>query len=520
MSDLLPLFALILMMAASMWIGVTANRATEKGGGFLAGYFLGNRGLGSWSMALTATVMSGGTFMGFPSLVYQYGWVLALWIASYMVVPLCTFAVLGKRFGQLTRLTGAITLPELLRERFQSQTLGIAASAMMIFILAFSLIAQFKAGAVILQLVLPGLPNSAWTLHDKPAAFIYALAIFAVVVVSYTVYGGFLAAVWTDLFQSVLMAVGVMILFPLALIKSGGLAAGTLAGVQAAGPGFALAPGAGRDFLPIGLALSFFFMWSIAGMGQPATLVRLMAFKDTQTLRHAMFLLAIYNTLIYLPLVMVFICARALLPNLDKPDEVMPRMALLVANPLVAGIILAAPFGAVMATVSGFLVQISSAFVSDVYHRLRPDASESTLRRLSHAAIVGAALVSSIGAIFSPKFLQAIIVFTGGAAACAYLFPAIMAAFWKRGTARGAMASMLGGVGTVLALYAAGWIMSATQPGWEPGIGEKSTFSPIYPLGIAPFVWGLSASVILGIAVSLSGKAPKNELLERYFPAS
>jgi SSS family solute:Na+ symporter/sodium/pantothenate symporter len=223
---------------------------------------------------------------------------------------------------------------------------------------------------------------------------------------------------------------------------------------------------------------------------------------------------------IYLPLVMVFICARALLPNQDKPDEVMPRMALLVANPLVAGIILAAPFGAVMATVSGFLVQISSAFVSDVYHRLRPDASEGTLRRLSQAAIIGAALISSVGAIFSPKFLQAIIVFTGGAAACAYLFPAIMAAFWKRGTARGALASMLGGVGTVLLLYAVGWIMAATNPGWEPGIGEKSTFSPIYPLGVAPFVWGLAMSVVLGITVSLAEKAPQSELLERYFPAS
>src|SRR5688500_19362835 len=126
LEPLLPLLALVLMMAASMWIGVSANRATQKGG-FMAGYFLGNRGLGSWSMALTATVMSGGTFMGFPSLVYQYGWSLALWIASYMVVPLCTFVVLGKRMGQLSRQMVTITLPDFLRERFSSHALGMVA---------------------------------------------------------------------------------------------------------------------------------------------------------------------------------------------------------------------------------------------------------------------------------------------------------------------------------------------------------------------------------------------------------
>jgi sodium/pantothenate symporter len=507
MSDIAPLLALLAMMGASMWIGVTANRATEKGG-FLAGYFLGNRGLGSWSMALTATVMSGGTFMGFPALVYKYGWVLALWIAGYMVVPLCTFAVLGKRIGQLSRITGAITLPELLRERFQSPLLGMAASALMIFILAFSLIAQFKAGALILQLVLPGLPQGGTMIYDKSPAFIYGLVIFSVVVVSYTVYGGFLAAVWTDLFQSVLMAIGVLIMFPLALRHAGGLEAGTRAGIEAVGPGFALAPGGGDiAFLPVALAFSYFCMWSIAGMGQPATLLRLMAFKDTATLRHAMFLLAVYNAAIYIPLVLIFICARAILPGLEKPDEVMPRMALAVANPLVAGVILAAPFGAVMATVSGYLVQISSALVQDVYHHVRPHASETTLRRLSHLGIVGVACVSACGAVFSPPYLQAIVVFAGGAAACAYLFPAIMAAFWKRGTATGALVSMLGGVLTVLVLYVVGWVTIPDNRAWDP----------VNPGGIAPWVWGLSISAVLGIVVSLLDRAPKSELLDRLF---
>lgn len=506
--------ALVLVMAASMAIGGMANRFSEKGG-FLKGYFLGNRGLGSWSMALTATIMSGGTFMGFPAYVYQYGWTLALWIASYMMVPLCTFAVLGKRMGQLARLTGAITLPDLLRERFQSPTLGAVASGFMVFLLAVGLVAQFKGGAVVLEAVMPHMPGVQLLgkgVAGQSPGFVYGLVIFGLVVVTYTVLGGFLAAVWTDVFQSVLMAVGVLILFPLALNASGGLEAATNAGIEAVGTGFAFAPGADRDFLPIGLAVSFFCMWSIAGMGQPATLVRLMAFRDTRTLRHAIFLLAIYNTAIYLPLVLIFICARAILPGLDKPDQVMPLLALKVAPAALAGLVLAAPFGAVMATSSAYLVQISSSLVQDIYHRLNPIASERTLRRLSHVWIIVVAMIAASAALFSPPFLQAIVVFAGGASACTYLAPTVMAAFWPRATARGALASMLGGALTVLALYFLGWISGA-----DPLIGEKGRFYPIYLGGIAPFVWGLIVSAAAGVIVSLTGPPPPRESVERFF---
>ena len=73
------MIALVVFILASMWIGMLANRAMQAGA-FMKGFFLGNRGLGAWALALTATVQSGGTFMGFPSLVYTHGWVVALWI--------------------------------------------------------------------------------------------------------------------------------------------------------------------------------------------------------------------------------------------------------------------------------------------------------------------------------------------------------------------------------------------------------------------------------------------------------
>ena len=72
---------------------------------FVNEYFLGSRNLGMWAFALTfaATNASGGSFMGFPSLIYTHGWVLALWIASYMIVPLVTMGLLAKRLNQIAR---------------------------------------------------------------------------------------------------------------------------------------------------------------------------------------------------------------------------------------------------------------------------------------------------------------------------------------------------------------------------------------------------------------------------------
>ena len=60
-------------------------------------------------------------------------------------------------------------------------------------------------------------------------------------------------------------------------------------------------------------------------------------------------------------------------------------------------------------------------------------------------------------------------------------------------------------------------ILTTTQPGFDPGIGEKSSFFPIYLLGIAPFVWGLLVSAVAGVVVSLMSPPPEQKMLERFF---
>src|SRR5438094_1993568 len=128
-AQVLVAFALYLVGVAAL--GVFAHRYVTRGS-FLKTYFLGNRGLGPWVLALTiaATAISGGTFMGFPSLIYTKGWVMALWICSYMVVPLTAMVWLGKRINQVARIGGSVTIPDVFRDCFQSPALGSIASVL------------------------------------------------------------------------------------------------------------------------------------------------------------------------------------------------------------------------------------------------------------------------------------------------------------------------------------------------------------------------------------------------------
>ena len=148
-------WALVTFVAYIFGIFVLAAAAHQlvKRRAFLSEYFLGSRGLGVWAFAMTyaATSASGGSFTGFPAKIYAHGWVLALWIGSYMLVPICCMGLLGKRINQVARKSGAVTVPDIFRDRHGSTALGLLSTSLMVFFLVVYLVAQFKAGGVIIQ---------------------------------------------------------------------------------------------------------------------------------------------------------------------------------------------------------------------------------------------------------------------------------------------------------------------------------------------------------------------------------
>ena len=654
------LWTFLIYMLAVFSLAAFSNKLL-KGKNFLSEYFLGSRSLGVWAFALTfaATSASGGSFTGFPSKIYTHGWVLGLWIGSYIVVPICAMGLLGKRINQVARISSSITVPDILRDRFRSVSFGLIAVSLIIFFMSFNLVAQFKSGSLILKtLVLDvtvfqdaSTSVSGWIqgvsfFEGVDAGYLICLLIFGVAVIIYTTYGGFHAVVWTDVMQGIVMVVGVLIMLPLALMlvakdkpegtgalqyateqmidmvppekgtatihranqeetrvvirqgdwltvpaeplrlfrvtKEKMIAAGSSSvtavpvleimtpgdikrvlknkdtsirsdlridpdslemiaymyggeedrngngkldkgedrnkngkldhpqkGLYVTGPG--PDPNQVNGFLPLSLAFSFFFMWAISGSGQPSSMVRLMAFKDAMTLRRSIFTVAIYYSMIYFPLVIIFCCARILLPGMEnEPDRIMPAMAVFLTENIglgwLAGLLVAAPFAAVMSTVDSFLLMISSSLVRDIYQRnIDPKVKEKTIKILSYVFTLIVGVGAMLGAVNPPQFLQDIIVYTGSGLAAAFLGPMVFALYWPRSNAGGSIAGMLAGFAAHLSMYCGGIL------------ANDSFFQPYRLFNFDPIIIGLVTSFTVTYVATLLTEPPPEDLVRKYF---
>lgn len=532
-------------------VGLLSHHLLERGS-FLKEYFLGDRQLNSWVLSLTyvATSVSAGSFVGFPSFIYRNGWVMALWIGGYMMTGLVAKGVLAKRLNQVSRLSGSITVPDVLRERFQSPALGLWASVILVLFLVCNLVAQFKAGGLILRQACEGFRETAayqgarnataktvqgLGIWRPPAAredaepvrkhfydenypdYVLGIVIFSVTVIVYTTYGGFWAVTWSDVLQGLMIVIGALLLMVLAIDKVGGLERATTI-VRELDPRLVTGPGP-DNFLPLGMAVSYFFLWTLGAMGQPVGMVRLMACRDTPTLRRALFMIGVYYTLIYLPLVVAFVCARALFPTeyLEDSDAIMPAMALAVSDrwPLLGGLILAAPYAAAMSMVAGLLLLMSSSLVRDIYQRnINANVSPQTMRRISYGTTAVVGVIVTLAALRPPTFLQQIIVFTGAGMGCTFLVPIVFALYWRGATPKGAMAAMLSGFGTVGFLYLLGRMGVGKAGRTGPAAAIEA---PFYLLELDPMIWGLLASFAVGFVVSRWTESQPPEDVDPFF---
>ncbi|MCB1087707.1 MAG: hypothetical protein KDM63_11725, partial [Verrucomicrobiae bacterium] len=277
---------------------------------------------------------------------------------------------------------------------------------------------------------------------------------------------------------------------------------------------FLTTPGPDRDkisgFLPVFLAMSYFFFWNFSGAGQPSYMVRQMAFKDTITLRRSIMLVSVYFSLIYFPLVVIFTSARILLPGMEiHADRIMPEMATHVTTaagmPWLAGLLIAAPFAAVMSSVDSFLILVSSGVVRDIYQQsINPNATEKQIKTLSYTVTVVMGVLAVLAVLKPPQFLQTLIVFASGGLGAAFIMTIVLGLYWKRMTAAAAVASMISGSLTILVLYFIGWL-------------KNGKFDEYNLLGLHPFIWSLIVTSIAIVAVSLLGKTPNEKLVEKYF---
>ena len=275
--------------------------------------------------------------------------------------------------------------------------------------------------------------------------------------------------------------------------------------VSAPGPKDSSATG----FLPIMLAVSFFCFWPFAGAAQPSYMARQMAFKDIPTLRHSIIFVALYFSLIYFPLIIIFTCGRVLLPGWEMDaDRVMPEMATFLTSeagvPWLAGLLVAAPFAAVMSSVDSFLLLVSGSVVRDVYHRKNPTASEAQMKKVTYWTTVGVGALAMLAMLNPPQFLQDLIVFGSGGLGASFLMPVILTLYWPKLTPRATVAGMLSGGGTMALFYLIGYLLNGK-------------FSAYELFSLHPFIWSVLVSALVMMAVARGSKPVDADLVEKYF---
>ena len=341
-------YAFVLYFVVVLAIGLVAWWNTRN----LADYILGGRRLGPFSAALSAGAsdMSGWLLLGLPGYAYVVGleaaWLaLALLLGSYL-----NWLYVAPRLRlRSAELDDALTLPEYFSRRVAGGGQGIKLVCGLM-ILGFYLVytaSGFVAGAKLFETV-------------YGVDYHQALLLGATAILCYTFFGGFLAVVWTDVLQGLLM-LGALLWVPLAVsgdIQAPPLDWSTLMPRDAAGA--------------IGwVTLLSSLAWGLGYFGQPHILARFMAIQDPTRVASARRIATSWTALCLLGAIAVGVAGAALGgPALADPETVFMHLVSTLFHPLLAGVLLAAILAAVMSTADSQLLVASSALSEDLFKTL------------------------------------------------------------------------------------------------------------------------------------------------------
>lgn len=423
-----------------------------------------------------ATHTSAGTFIGTIGIIYTWGWSFAWLILTIPLAYWFLAAVLAPRFTRVRKLT----LPAFLEQRYYSKNVRALAALIIVVATVVYIQAQIVAAGVVAQ--------AAFGISEEQA-----MIGFTIILIAYTVVGGMIAVVYTDVAQLVIMAVGTVFAVPLVIRQVGGVDA--LFSLAAAANPITFTWGGLSTALLFTMGLSFF----LGSVATPERLIRLYAMKDMRTIRRGI-LLAIVAICVLNFLVMTLALASiSMFPRLPRGDLAMPLLAVSVLPTVIGSVMLAAITSAMMSTVDSLLIVAGSALAVDIYQNLGGNSvSERTISWVSRLGIVVVGsipvllLLSGIG---RGELVQIIVLlFTALMASC-FFAPVVIGVYWRRATREGAVAAMLGGL--------------AGTMGWQV-FGSPESIHPVLP--------GFLLSVVLLVGVSLATPRPPDSAVDPFLP--
>ncbi|CAM3104766.1 sodium/pantothenate symporter [Streptobacillus ratti] len=454
----------------------------ENKNNFTESYFIGNRSMGAFVLAMTvvSTYIGASSFLGGPSIAYKLGlgWVLLACIQ----IPLIffTLGVLGKKIAIISRKIKAVTLIDILRKRYNNEFLIVLLSVLMLIFLFASIIAQFIGGARLIESIID-------------IDYKIALTIFVFTVIFYTTIGGFKAVTITDAIQGLIMMISTFVLFFVIVNKVGSMS--EITSIIKNVDSNLLTPDAGgaisRPYI-----LSFWILVGIGILGLPATTVRSMGYKDSKALHNGMIIGTFVVGFLLIGMHLVGFMGRAIEPNIDVSDKLIPILALKNLHPIIAGIFIGGPLAAIMSTVDSLLILISSSIVKDLYiNYVNKNANDKKLKKISLIISISIGLITYLLSINPPSLIVWVNLFALAGQEVLFFVPVFMGLYWERGNDKGAIVSVIVGFVVFILL-------------------EKFKFSIFGLMSIVP---ALMFALIAYILVSLITKKNDKEVIELFF---
>ena len=491
---------LAIYFAVLFFIGWWSSKKVKD----ISDYYVGGKKLGFWVVAFStrATGESAWLLLGLTGLGAVAG-LSAYWVVlGEFLGVLGAWLLMAKRFKHLTDKFDSITIPDYLESRFKTGTHRLrllAALVLSIFVIIY-VSAQIDATGSAFEAFLD------WNYYTG------ALIGFVIVVI-YILFGGFVAVVWSDLFQGSLMFLGLVLLPVIACFFLQGDTPFWQA-LHHIDPGLTNIWGEGGfSGLNLATVLGYLFI-GLGIMGSPQMFVRFISIKEEAEINKGRWVAIIYTLLTDAGAVTIGILGRYFFTDAGiDPEMVLGNngqnvLILMVERFMpfvVVGIYIAIVLAAIMSTIDSLLVVASSAVVRDIYQKIvHPEIKVDELTGLSRKVTLVMALlalgIAMIVAFTSPeRTIFWFVIFGWSGIAASFCPVIILSLFWKGYTEAGAFASMVVGF---LCVPIFKFIIPAL-PGIGPYFGEIAELGPSFIL-----------AMLAGFLVS---KWKKNKDLEESF---
>ncbi|HKM28228.1 MAG TPA: sodium/proline symporter [Anaerovoracaceae bacterium] len=492
-SQIIIMIAIVIYLAFMVYVGFYYTKRNNNVGDF----YLGGRKLGPFVTAMSAEAsdMSSYLLMGVPGVAYLSGLADASWTAIGLAVgTYINWLIVAKRIRTYSHKLDAITVPEFFSNRYHDKKNLLACIAALIIIIFF--IPYTASGFA-----------ACGKLFSSLFGFDYfwAMLVSAIIIVGYTTLGGFMAASFTDLVQSIIMTIAIVVALCFGISVAGGID-NVIANAQEL-PGY-LDMNATYD-AATGTASDYGFItkistlaWGLGYFGMPHILLRFMAIEDKQKLKLSRRVASIWVVISLGVAVAIGIVGYSMskvgaIDTLEgtQSETVIIKIAELISShgvlaAIVAGIILAGILAATMSTADSQLLAASSSvsqnLLRDFFGIKMSERASMLVARLT------VVIVSIIAVVFASNpessVFQIVSFAWAGFGAC--FGPVVLCAlFWKRSNKQGVLAGMVVGAITIFV--------------WKYGIRPLGGAWDIYEL-LPAFLLALATIIV----VSLLTKAP------------